>query len=70
MAAMTHGDDDLYSDRNMKRARDTVGTAPSEFTPPSREESFVPDPMSPPSDNRAALRYPYEAKDQSARRVK
>ena len=63
-------DDDLYGDRNMKRPRDVIGTAPSEFAPPAREEPYVPDPLASPSDNRAALRYPYEEVDRRARRVR
>lgn len=63
-------DDELYSERNMKKVRAEVGTAPSEFEPPSRDEPYAPDPMGPPSDNRAALRYPYESHDPSARRVR
>lgn len=63
-------DDELYSAKNMKKVRDVTGTFPGEFSPPSREEPFVPDPMAPPSDNRAALRYPYEPRDPSARRVR
>lgn len=63
-------DDESYSDKNMKKARDVTGTFPGEFSPPSRETPFAPDPMAPPSDNRAALRYPYEPRDPSARRVR
>lgn len=70
MSRNVAADDELYSDKNMKKARDVTGTVPGEFSPPSREEPFVPDPMAPPSDNRAALRYPYEPRDASARRVR
>lgn len=63
-------DDELYSDKNMKKARDVTGTFPGEFSPPSREEPYVPDPNLPSVMHRAALRYPYDPESVELRRVR
>ena len=63
-------DDDRYSEKNMKRARDVTGTAPGEFSPPSREEPYMPDSNLPAVMNRAALRYPYDPEAVELRRVR
>ncbi len=62
-------DDDRYSDKNMKKARDATGTSPGEFSPPSREEPYVPDGL-PAVMNRAALTYPYDPEAVELRRVR